>query len=54
MTLDKEDHRQLLLTALSAAPITGAMRDVERAVDAVRELREAIENAEVPEHPWSE
>jgi hypothetical protein len=47
MTLDKEEHRQLLLNCLSSAQVSGPIVEVERVVAAVAEIRRAVEGASV-------
>lgn len=41
MTFDKEDHKRLIMQLLEAATVPG------NAVDAVYELRRAVENASI-------
>jgi hypothetical protein len=47
MTLDKEEHRQLLLNCLSSAQVSGPIADIEPIVAAVAEIRRAVEGAAV-------
>lgn len=45
MKLDKEEHREILLALIGNALVQGRIADVEKAVDAAREVREAVINA---------
>lgn len=51
MTIDKEDHREILLTAMRGLPISGAAGDPEllRVVNMVQEIIAALDGADVRE-----
>lgn len=47
MTLDKEEHRQFLLNALSAASVQGNLKQLREFVKLADEVETALRNAEV-------
>ena len=49
MQIDKESHRELLLQYIETTPISGTVKDLEIAMEDIKELKAAIETAEVVE-----
>lgn len=46
MVLDNEKQRELFLSIIQNVPLSGNFKEVEKVVDDVRNLRDAVMNAE--------
>lgn len=49
MKLDSEEQRILLLTIIKSTPMQGSFEQVEQATEQMKELRNAVQGAEIIE-----